>query len=64
MRLNGADMTRLPRLSFSPPRQVDIEAIAEYVAKLAGVGVLLPDESLSEHLRHIAGLPQEEAETV
>ena len=64
MRLNGADMTRLPRLSFAPPRQVDIEAIAEYVAKLAGVGVLLPDESLSEHLRHIAGLPQEEAETV
>ena len=38
--------------------------IADYVSKLTGVGAILPDEALGEHLRSIAGLPQEEAEAV
>ena len=29
-----------------------------------GVGAILPDEALGEHLRDIAGVPQEEAEAV
>ena len=64
MRLNGVDPSLYPTLDYSTPRQVDIGAIAEYVSKLAGVGAILPDENLGEHLRDIAGLPQEEAESI
>ena len=64
MRLNGVEPALYPALDYSTPRQVDISVIADYVSKLAGVGVLLPDENLGEHLRDIAGLPQEEAESL
>ena len=64
MRLNGVDPALYPKLDYSTPRQVDISIIADYVSKLTGVGAILPDENLGEHLRDIAGLPQEEAEAV
>ena len=64
MRLNGVDPALYPTLDYSTPRQVDISVIADYVSKLTGVGAILPDENLGEHLRDIAGLPQEEAEAV
>ena len=64
MRLNGVDPALYPKLDYSTPRQVDISIIADYVAKLSGVGAILPDEALGEHLRDIAGLPQEESEAV
>lgn len=64
MRLNGIDPALWPRLDWSTPRQVDISVIAEYVSKLTSAGAILPDENLGEHLRTIAGLPQEEAEAV
>jgi hypothetical protein len=64
MRLNGVDPSLYPTMDYSTPRQVDITAIAEYVSKLAAVGAILPDENLGEHLRNIAGLPQEEAESI
>ena len=64
MKLNGVDPQYYPKVDYDSPRQVDLMAIADYVQKLAGVGAILPDESLGEHLRDIAGLPQEEAESI
>ena len=64
MKLNGVDPQYYPKVDYESPRQVDLMAIADYVQKLAGVGAILPDESLGEHLRDIAGLPQEEAESI
>jgi len=64
MRLNGVETSLYPKLDYSTPRQVDIIAIADYVSKLAAVGAIMPDENLGEHLRDIAGLPQEEAEAI
>jgi hypothetical protein len=64
MRLNGVDSSLFPTLDYSTPRQVDIGAIADYVSKLASAGAIIPDENLGEHLRDIAGLPQEEAESL
>ena len=64
MKLNGVDPQYYPKVDYDSPRQVDLMAIADYVSKLAGVGAILPDESLGEHLRDIAGLPQEEAESI
>ena len=58
MRLNGFDPDVFPSLRFDPSRNVDINVIGDYVAKLAGAGAaLFPDESLEDHLREIAGLP-------
>ena len=64
MKLNGVDAQYWPKVDYDSPRQVDLLAIADYVQKLAGVGAILPDEALGEHLRDIAGLPQEEAESI
>jgi hypothetical protein len=58
MRLNGFDPAVFPVLRFDPSRNVDINVIGDYVAKLAGAGAaLFPDASLEDHLREIAGLP-------
>jgi len=64
MRLNGWPEDDSPRMEYTPPRNVDIGVIAEYVSKLAGVGAIIPDESLGQHLLELAGLPTEESEEV
>ncbi len=64
MRLNGIDEGDSPRLQYTPPRNVDIGVIADFVSKLAGVGVIVPDDALGDHLLNLAGLPTEESEEI
>jgi len=64
MRINGIDEADSPRLRYTPPRNVDIGVIADFVSKLAGVGVIIPDDDLGDHLLGLAGLPTEESEAI
>ena len=65
MRLNGFDTTKMPRINFSPPRNVDLGELGEFIAQLAGAGApLFPDENLDSYLRETAGLPRPMAEEV
>ena len=64
MRLNGWPEDDSPRMEYTPPRNVDIGIIADFVSKLAGVGAIIPDDSLGNHLLELAGLPTEESEEV
>ena len=65
MRLNGVSEELSPTLKYTPPKNVDIGAIAAYVTALAQAGApLFPDTDLENHLRQLAGLPQGQAEQV
>lgn len=65
MRLNGFDTAKMPRINFSPPRNVDLGELGEFISQLAGAGApLFPDENLESYLRETAGLPRVMAEEV
>lgn len=65
LRLNGMNAEHSPTLTYTPPKNIDLGAIAQYVAALAQAGApLFPDTELENHLRQLAGLPQGEAEQV
>ena len=64
MKLNGVPQELHPTLIYNAPRNPDLGILGDYVAKLSSAGALLPDESLGDYLREIAGLPLEEAEDI
>lgn len=57
LRVNGEDTTRLPSLSFGALNHVDLGVLGDFVQKVAGVGALVIDDALDEHLRSVSGLP-------
>ena len=64
LRLNGVAEDLYPVLRFKAPRTPDLGMLGDYVAKLSSSGALLPDDSMSDYLREVAGLPSEEGEQV
>jgi phage gp29-like protein len=65
MRLNGVDPELMPYLSYSAPKNVDLDSIAKFVQVLAQSGAaLFPDQNLEDYLRSLAGLPVGNAEEV
>mgnify|MGYP003634471241 FL=1 len=65
IRINGMDETKMPELTYTPPKNVDISALGTYINQLAGAGAsLFPDEELENYLRQTAGLPSSESEDV
>lgn len=65
MRLNGVSEELSPTLTYSPPKNVDLEGVAKFVTSLAQAGApLFPDQDLENYLRGMAGLPQGQAEEV
>lgn len=62
MRLNGVADDLFPTLQYTPPKNVDLVEVADYVSKLTGAGAILPDDGMSEWLRDLAGIPAEEDE--
>ncbi len=57
-RLNGMNLTAFPKLRHGKIERIDIQALAEYISKLAGVGALiLGDDDLENFLRETGGLP-------
>ena len=65
MRLNGISPELAPYLSYTPPKNIDLDAIAKFVQVLAQSGAaLFPDQDLENYLRGLAGLPVGNAEEV
>ena len=57
IRLNGMDTSRCPVLTYGDIGAIDLGILGEFVGKLTQSGVLVPDESLEDWLREVAGLP-------
>jgi hypothetical protein len=57
LRLNGMDVSRQPTIAFGELTHVDLSLLGDFIQKVAGVGALVIDDSLDEHLRTLAGLP-------
>ena len=65
MRLNGVSEELSPTLTYSPPKNIDLDGIAKYITSLSQAGAMLfPDQDLENYLRGLAGLPQGQAEEV
>ena len=65
MRLNGVPMELCPTLTYTPPKNVDLDSIGRYIQQLTQAGApLFPDIDLENYLRGLAGLPQGQAEEV
>lgn len=65
MRLNGVPEELSPALTYSPPKNIDLDGIAKYITALTQSGAqLFPDTDLENYLRGLAGLPQGQAEEV
>jgi len=65
MRLNGVNEELSPYLTYSPPKNIDLDGIAKYITALAQAGApLFPDQDLENYLRGLAGLPEGQAEEV
>lgn len=58
--INGSHfdgITDYPKLAHGDVDDVDIEKMAAYIKDMVGVGVILPDEDLEDHIRDVAKLP-------
>ena len=59
--LNGdhfKGITDYPRMAHGDIEDVDLTQFADYVTKLVGSGVLVPDEELEKEIRRVGGLPE------
>ena len=57
LKLNGMRVDMPPMVTYGQVNAVSLSEVAEYVAKLATAGILMPDKGLEEHLRGLADLP-------
>jgi phage gp29-like protein len=55
--LNAMRTDKLPYLTYGQVSSVELSDVAEYVSKLVGVGAIMPDPQLEEHLRQLGDLP-------
>lgn len=62
LQMNGMSVDAPPRLAYGEVAHVDIAEVADFVQKLAAAGALMPDASLEEYLRQVAGLPPAEVQ--
>jgi hypothetical protein len=54
---NGIPLDRLPQFVYGDVAQVELTEIADFVQKMAGAGVLAPDDDLEDYMRDLAGFP-------
>jgi phage gp29-like protein len=55
--LNAMRTDKLPYLTYGQVSSVELSDVADYVSKLVGVGAIMPDPQLEEHLRQLGDLP-------
>lgn len=60
LKLNAMRSDRLPYLTYGQVSSVELTEVAEYVSKLVGVGAIMPDRNLEDHLRTLGDLPDGE----
>jgi hypothetical protein len=58
LRLNGWDTKRAPELRHGDIERISMTELADYIQKLTGANVILPDEELEKHVRQQADLPE------
>lgn len=51
-------ITDYPKMVHGEIEDVDISKFAAYIKDMTGVGILIPDEALEDHVRQIANLPE------
>ena len=51
-------LTGYPRIKHKSVTRISIGEIADYVSKLAGVGIIVPEPELEKHVRALADLPE------
>lgn len=62
-RLNGLDLTYMPKLIPGTVKPKDLKVLSEFISQLARAGApLFPDDALENHIRNIAGLPEKTPE--
>jgi len=65
LKMNGISEELTPTLRYTPPTNIDLEALSKFIQNISGAGAMLfPDEGLESYLREVAGLPAESAEEV
>jgi len=58
-RLNAwPGLTGYPRIKHESVTRISIGEIADYISKLAGVGIIVPEPELEKHVRALADLPE------
>lgn len=62
LKLNGYALTAYPKLVFGDIEKQDLMVLAQFVATLAGAGVVTPNNELEDHLLGLANLPKKEGE--
>jgi len=60
LKLNAMRMDKMPQLTYGQVSSVELSDVADYVSKLVGVGAIMPDPSLEDHLRSLGDLPGSE----
>lgn len=59
--LNGdhfKGITDYPKMVHGDIEEVDLDKFADYIVKLCGAGIIVPDDELEEEVRRIGGLPE------
>ena len=59
--INGSHfegITDYPKLTHGDIETVDIQKLAAYIKDMAGVGILIPDDTLEDYVREAANLPE------
>ncbi len=60
LQLNGWSLDQQPTLTPGEIKDVDLQMVGEYLAKLSGAGaILFPNEALESHLLDLANLPSQ-----
>jgi len=57
LKLNAMRTDKMPYLTYGQVSSVELTEVADYVSKLVGVGAIMPDRTLEEHLRTLGDLP-------
>lgn len=60
LKLNAMRMDKMPELTYGQVSSVELNEVADYVSKLVGVGAIMPDRTLEDHLRSLGDLPDGE----
>lgn len=57
LQLNGLPTTDPPQLSYGEVAHIDLTELADWISKMSTTGILVPDETLEDWAREVAGLP-------
>lgn len=51
-------ITDYPKMKHGDIEDVDLQQFADFVVKLAGAGIIVPDDELEDEVRRVGGLPE------